>query len=259
MKLNTQAMPQPMPQLKLPQASPDWAYFLDVDGTLIELADTPTAVHVPIELKTIISLAHRGCDGALAIISGRAIRDLDLLLGLPQLPTAGQHGLEIRDARGQLHHHAFEQGDLHDIMHHLQHLKARHSGLLLEDKGATLAIHYRQAPTLGGYLSRLLKGVLAMQPGMHIQRGKYVFELKPGGIDKGTAIRTLMAMPPFAGRKPVFIGDDLTDEHGFKVINQLGGLSIKVGNGRTCAQYRLANVDAVRGWLACMTNSLEQN
>ncbi|MDE2599999.1 MAG: trehalose-phosphatase [Rhodocyclaceae bacterium] len=246
-------------KLTPPTALPDWAYFLDVDGTLVELAQTPGQVHVPIELKTIISLAHRCCNGALAVISGRAIRDLDLLLGLPQLPAAGQHGLEIRDAHGDTHYQSVESGGLNDIVHHLQHLQARHPGLLLEDKGATLAVHYRQAPDLGSYLSRLLKGVLALHPGLHMQRGKFVFELKPAGFDKGTAIQKLMSLPPFAGRKPVFVGDDLTDEHGFKAINQMGGLSIKVGNGRTCAQYRLACVEAVRDWLGCMTELAEQN
>jgi trehalose 6-phosphate phosphatase len=246
-------------KLTPPPASPDWAYFLDVDGTLVELAETPRDVHVPIELKTIISLAYRCCDGALAIISGRAIRDLDLLLGLPQLPAAGQHGLEIRDGRGRLRHHALGNGKLHNIVHHLQHLQARHKGLLLEDKGATLAIHYRKAPALGGYLSRLLKALLTMHPELQVQRGKYVFELKPGGFDKGTAITDLMTLPPFAGRKPVFIGDDLTDEHGFKAINKMGGLSIKVGNGRTCAHYRVAGVEAVRDWLGCMPELAQQN
>ncbi|HEY1181861.1 MAG TPA: trehalose-phosphatase, partial [Rhodocyclaceae bacterium] len=120
-------------------------------------------------------------------------------------------------------------------------------------------VHYRQAPSLGSYLSRLLKGVLVLHPGLQVQRGKYVFELKPGGFDKGTAVRKLMSMPPFGGRKPVFIGDDLTDEHGFKAINQLGGISIKVGNGRTCAQYRLACVESVRDWLGCMAGLAEQN
>lgn len=246
------------PQLTPPRASPDWAYFLDVDGTLVEIAETPGEVRVPIELKTIISLSHRCCDGALAIISGRAISDLDLLLGLPQLPMAGQHGLEIRDANGQTQYHAPADNGLVDIIHHLQHLQARHPGLLLEYKGATLAIHYRKVPVLGSYLSRLLKGLLALQPDLQLQRGKFVFELKPGGFDKGTAISQLMSMPPFAGRRPVFIGDDLTDEHGFNIINRMQGLSIKVGNGRTCAQYRISSVEAVRGWLACMTDAVEQ-
>ena len=245
-------------KLTLPPASPGWAYFLDVDGTLVEIAATPGEVRVPIELKTIISLAHQACNGALAVVSGRAISDLDLLLGLPQLPIVGQHGLEIRDTKGELRPPALADSGLGDIVQHLQHLQARHPGLLLENKGASLAIHYRQAPELGSYLSRLLRGLLAMRPGLHLQRGKYVFELKPDGCDKGTAVTELMGMPPFAGRKPVFIGDDLTDEHGFRVVNQMDGLSIKVGNGRTCARYRISGVDAVRDWLACMTEGASQ-
>ena len=112
---------------------------------------------------------------------------------------------------------------------------------------------------LPGLLERSLNELLAAQPDLQLQRGKYVFELKPGGCDKGTAVSELMSMPPFAGRKPVFIGDDLTDEHGFKVVNQMGGLSIKVGNGSTCARYRISGVDAVHGWLACMTEGAGRN
>ncbi|HWU85148.1 MAG TPA: trehalose-phosphatase, partial [Rhodocyclaceae bacterium] len=179
---------------------------------------------------------------------------LDRLLGVPQLCAAGQHGLEIRNARGILHQPPREgdDGDLAPIIDYLQLLRQRHPGLLVEDKGATVAIHYRQVPALGGHLSRLLKGVLAMQPTLRLQRGKFVYELKPAGADKGTAIATLMTDTPFRGRRPVFIGDDLTDEHGFETVNRLDGVSIKVGSGRTCAQYRIADVDAVHRWLGCM-------
>lgn len=239
-------------KLTLPPASPDWAYFLDVDGTLLELAATPGAVHVPDQLRLILTQTQQRCDGALAIVSGRPIRELDRLLALPQLCAAGQHGLEIRDARGAVRQLRFEGGDLAPVIDYLQLLRQRHPGLLLEDKGATLAIHYRQAPALAGHLSCLLKGVLAMQPTLRLQRGKFVYELKPAGADKGTAIATLMASPPFAGRRPVFLGDDLTDEHGFATVNRLEGISIKVGNGRTCAQYRIGNVDAVHRWLEYM-------
>lgn len=245
-------------KLLLPPAVPDWAYFLDVDGTLLELAATPGEVHVPLELKTTLALAHRCCNGALAIVSGRPLAELDHLLGLPQLSAAGQHGLEIRDAQGKINRQHVETVDMQNIVQYLHLLKERHPGLLIEDKGGTLAIHYRQATALAGHLSRLIKGMLAVQPGLRLQRGKYVYELKPAGFDKGTAITTLLSQPPFAGRKPVFIGDDLTDEHGFAAINKLGGISIKVGKGKTCAHYRIADVDAVHRWLECMTTAAEQ-
>lgn len=236
-------------QVTLPSASSDWAYFLDVDGTLVELAATPNEVHVPMRLTNILSAAHQYCAGALALVSGRPIEQLDGMLGLPQLSMAGQHGLEMRDTHGELHYQEVRTSDLSNVIEYLQMLKARHPGLLIEDKGATLAIHYRQAPALAGHLGRLINGILAIQPDLRLQRGKYVYELKPAGFDKGTAIAKMMECPPFAGRRPVFIGDDLTDEHGFETINHLDGVSIKVGSGRTCAQYRLDNVDAVHHWL----------
>ncbi|HTJ97578.1 MAG TPA: trehalose-phosphatase [Rhodocyclaceae bacterium] len=241
----------------LPSASTEWAYFLDVDGTLLELADTPFSVQVPHDLKAIISAAQSCCGGALALISGRPIRDLDCLLGLDSLPMAGQHGLEYRDAQGHVHRHSLPPHQAQGIIRRLQALQTRHPGLLIEDKGATLAIHYRLAPALGAYLGRLLSEILLDLPELQLQRGKYVMELKPVGFDKGTAVKEFMAQAPYQGRRPVFIGDDLTDENGFHVVNEMGGLSIKVGPGRTIAQYHLSNVDAVRAWLGTMSASCE--
>lgn len=131
---------------------------------------------------------------------------------------------------------------------------ARHPGLLLEDKGLALAVHYRQVPTLAGYLHRLLQrlAALAGEP-LQLQKGKRVVEVKPLGFDKGTAIEEYLAEPPFQGRRPVFIGDDVTDEHGFAVVNRLRGLSVKVGAGPTQARYRLPDVAAVRAWLTDAT------
>lgn len=236
-----------------PPALPDWAYFLDVDGTLLDIAATPDEVHVPPELASLLLRARSRCDGALAVVSGRAIEELDQLFDLPQLPAAGQHGLEIRDAHGNLRRHIPPPEPLQEAVDRLGPLQHRHRGLLLEDKGATLAVHYRQAPALGSYLGRMLGQLTSAHPNLRLQPGKYVYELKPANFDKGTAIAELMATPPFANRRPVFIGDDLTDEHGFEEVNRMGGLSIKVGKGRTYAHYRLPGVHAVRSWLHDMT------
>jgi len=127
----------------------------------------------------------------------------------------------------------------------------RHPALLMEDKGMTLALHYRQAPFLAGHVHRLMARLAGqLGPSYTVQKGKYVAELKPAGMDKGTAIADYLAEPPFSGRHPVFIGDDANDELAFARINLQGGLSIKVGPGPSCATHRLADVHAVRNWLA---------
>lgn len=237
--------------MTLPAAVPDWAYFLDVDGTLIEFAATPDAVQVDDALLHMIVRLHRRCGGALALVSGRKLSDVDRLLRHPGLPLAGQHGLELRDGQGRAQRFAAEGARPVLIAERLRGVAARHPGLRIEDKGATLAVHYRLAPQLGGYLHRLMRHLVSeLGNGLLLQPGKRVLEVMPRGRDKGSAILWFMARPPFRGRRPVFVGDDLTDEHGFAVINRLHGISVKVGRGRSLARYRLKDVAAVRGWLA---------
>jgi trehalose 6-phosphate phosphatase len=234
-----------------PAAQPDWAYFLDVDGTLLDIAETPSAVHVDAALLGLIGRLHQISDGAVALISGRALSDLDERLGLLRLPMAGQHGLERRDVAGRLWIHAPPPETKFAIKATLAPVLERHPGLLLEDKGLTLALHYRRAPSLASYAHRLMAQLAAGAEGkFELQKGKRVVEMKPAGIDKGTAIGEYLSEPPFMGRRPVFIGDDANDEHGFAEINRVDGLSIKVGPGSTCGRYRLPNVAAVRSWLS---------
>lgn len=233
-----------------PEPSTEWGFFLDVDGTLVEIADSPTTVYVDRRLLELIGQLFRASSGAVALISGRSLSNLDKLLGL-SLPMAGQHGLERRDAAGRLWLHAAPPVSKYSIRDALGPVLARHPGLVLEDKGLTLALHYRQSPHLAGYAHRLMRRlVMSDERGLELQQGKRVVEIKPAGIDKGTAIAEYMDEPPFLDRCPVFIGDDRNDEHGFALVNKRAGVSIKVGNGRTCARYRLANVTAVRDWLA---------
>lgn len=233
-----------------PAPTVDWAYFLDVDGTLIQLADTPQAVVVDRPLLDLIANLHRASGGAVALVSGRMISDLQSLLGMAQLPLAGLHGLERRDRAGRLWIHAAPPAAKSAIKEALAPILARHPGLLLEDKGLTLALHYRLAPRLAGYVHQLMAGFAnAPGQGLELQRGKRVVEIKPAGIDKGTAVAEYLAEPPFKGRRPVFIGDDLNDEHGFAEVNRLDGISIKVGKGASCARFRLPDVAAVHQWL----------
>ncbi len=231
-----------------PAARADWAYFLDVDGTLIAIADTPDAVHVDGALLDLLARLHEVSGGALALISGRAISDLERRLGGLRLPLAGQHGLERRDATGRVHMHAAAPAEKEQLWEALSAIAARHPGLLLEDKGITLALHYRLAPRLASYVHRVV-AQLARDAGLEVQRGKRVAEIKPAGFDKGSAILEYLAEPPFQGRTAVYIGDDLNDEHPFAEVNRLDGVSIRVGRGRSCARFRLPDVAAVRAWL----------
>jgi len=233
-----------------PAAHAGWAFFLDVDGTLLEIADTPSAVHVDTDLLELVAQLHELSGGAVALVSGRSISDLEALLGEARLPLAGQHGLERRDAAGRLWIHAAPPVAKCAIKESLAPVLDRHPGLLLEDKGLTLSLHYRHAPHLAAYAHRLMARLMREAGGeLELQKGKCVIEIKPAGVDKGTAVAEYLTESPFRGRHPVFIGDDLNDEHGFAEVNRMGGISIKVGTGLSCAAYRLSGVAAVRRWL----------
>ena len=243
--------PPPLPSLA-------WAYFLDVDGTLIHIADTPQTVVVERLLLDLIASLHRACGGAVALVSGRMISDLQSHLGMPQLPLAGLHGLERRDSAGRLWIHAAPPAAKSAIKEALAPVLAIHPGLLLEDKGLTLALHYRRAPQLAAYVHQLMARMTILGgAGLELQRGKRVVEIKPAGIHKGTAVAEYMGEIPFKGRRPVFIGDDLTDELAFAEVNLRDGISIKVGKGASCARFRLPDVAAVHHWLGEALNTKE--
>jgi len=227
------------------------ALFLDVDGTLLHIADTPDAVTIERATVELLARAHAATGGALALITGRSIADADRLFAPLALPVAGQHGFERRDAAGALHRYADTAAELAALRPEIDAFAADRPGVVVEDKGLTLAVHYRLAPDAGRALAALA-GRLVARPGstLGIQPGKMVIELRPAGQDKGTAIAGFMDEAPFRGRIPVFLGDDVTDEFGFGTVNGLGGISVKVGDGPTEARLRLAGVDAVRRSLA---------
>ncbi|HXE36914.1 MAG TPA: trehalose-phosphatase [Azonexus sp.] len=234
-----------------PAAQKDWAYFLDFDGTLLDLAATPDTIRVDSALPLLLTALHQASAGAVALISGRALADLDLRISLPKLPKAGQHGLERRDATGRLWLHASPPLARQTIRDALAPLLERHRGLILEDKGLTLALHYRQEPEMASYVHQLMRRLVAeVGEELVVQEGKCIVEVKPAGVDKGTAVAEYLAEPPFHGRRPVFIGDDKNDEYGFAAVNAHGGISIGVGAGSARARYRLPDVAAVRAWLA---------
>jgi trehalose 6-phosphate phosphatase len=229
----------------------EWAYFFDLDGTLLDFSDTPGALQIDDALRAQIRTLYDRAGGAVALISGRALADIDRLLEGIRLPAAGQHGTERRDARGHITHHDFPRERLEWAHARLAEATAGRPGLVLEHKGLSLALHYRRAPRLGGYAHRLMRSLTpSLGADFRIQPGKRIVEVKPAGKDKGVALVEFMAEAPFRGRTPVFVGDDLTDEYGFEAVNRLRGHSIKVGPGRTAATWRLPTVRAVRSWLA---------
>jgi trehalose 6-phosphate phosphatase len=234
-----------------PRPERDWAYFFDLDGTLVDFTDTPATVRVGEELRLLLERLYEDTGGAVALMSGRALAELDRLFPHARLPAAGQHGLERRGASGVVTRHAVPTRRLERVRLRMATAVHGKAGLLLENKGLSLALHYRRAPRLGGYAHRLARSLLpAVGRGYCIQRGKYVVEMRPAGKNKGMGVLEFMKEEPFRGRVPVFVGDDVTDEYGFATVNRLGGHSIKVGPGRTVARWRLPDVRTVREWLA---------
>jgi trehalose 6-phosphate phosphatase len=239
-----------MGQALLPKWRDDWALFLDVDGTLLKIAATPAAVSVPTRIVDLLARLHARLSGALALVSGRPIADLDALFSPLRLPAAGAHGAERRDAAGAVERYDYGEA-LAPARAMLASWAGSHEGALLEDKGVSLALHYRGVPELENAARRAAaEAVAAAGPRFHVQDGKKVLEIKATAVGKGSAITEFMAEPPFAGRVPAFLGDDVTDEEGFRVVNELGGHSIAVGVSRdTCARWHLTSEADVLRWL----------
>ena len=188
--------------------------------------------------------------GAVALITGRPVHSIDRLFAPLVLPVAGQHGFERRGANGELMRREVETAPLNKLMEILREFVHEHPQAFVEDKTVALALHFRRDPRLESHVERLASQ-LAPELGshFHLQRGKMVLEIKPSGHDKGTAIEEFMAEAPFQGRIPVFLGDDETDEDGFRMVNQMNGVSLKIGPGPTVASWRLDHVEAAVRWL----------
>jgi trehalose 6-phosphate phosphatase len=225
----------------------DAALFLDFDGTLVGLAPTPEAIEIPPALVPLLGDLRDLLGGALAVVSGRQIDSIDRFLAPLRLPAAGEHGVQRRDAEG----HMQEQRapDLASILDVANELARVHEGLLVERKHAAIALHYRLAPQLEAVCRDAMSRAIAGHPQLELMHGKFVFEVKPAGINKGLAIDAFMSEAPFAGRRPVFAGDDTTDESGFAIVQPRGGIAIKVGSGPSLALHRLESPRAVYEWL----------
>ncbi|WP_010432482.1 trehalose-phosphatase [Enterobacter mori] len=235
-----------------------FAFFFDPDGTLAGIKPHPDEVVVPDTVLENLQQLSRMNEGALALISGRSMAELDVLASPYHFPLAGVHGAERRDIHDQQHILSLPDALIQSLHAHLSSALEALPGTELEAKGMAFALHYRQAPHHEAAVFAIARGVADAHPELALQPGKCVIEIKPEGINKGAAIAAFMAEPPFQGRKPVFLGDDLTDEAGFMVVNKAGGMSVKVGPGETCAGWRLESVASVWQWISDVANQQQQ-
>lgn len=236
----------------------DMALFLDVDGTLIDIAPSPDLVVIPPTLVSLLERLTQKLGGALALVTGREISVADRMFAPLKLPVAGVHGAELRLFDGTLKGTPIHP-DLARITTALQSLAAEHEGLLVEAKGRAVAIHYRLNPALGEDVEAFVREVVESgAPGLEIQPGKMVVEVRPAKIDKGRAIAVFLETAPYIGRSPLVIGDDWTDEPGFRTANARGGRSIRVGRDKrpTEANESLPDPESVRRWLAAMLGDI---
>lgn len=240
--------------LSPPPARLGWSYFIDFDGTLVDFARTPGEVSVGPDLRALLDAAHKAVHGALAIVSGRSLAELDRFIALPQLPMAGQHGLEWRDAFGCVARMPRLSLSPH-IVQAARHWAAERPGSLVEVKDFSVALHVRTVPALLPDALAFGRQLVASDPSrLMLQPGSFVVEIRCRGGDKGDIVNRLLRDRPFLGRRPVFIGDDLTDEHGFMAAVRGGGFGILVGAERdTGARHRLADPAAVKAWLRPLT------
>lgn len=223
--------------------------LLDFDGTLVALAERPDAVVIDAALGVLLRRLARDFAGRVALVSGRSVAQLEVFVGsaLAGLGVVGSHGAEVRaggrmagparpdmlDGAADVLRRAFDEVD----------------GVIIEEKSLGVAVHYRLAPDAEPVARGLVRRIAA-QTGLAVQDGKMMIELHAAGHDKGTGIAALMAVVPFAGSVPVFVGDDLTDEAGFAAVRAMGGHGVLVGAERaTAARFRLDDVAAVRRWL----------
>lgn len=240
------------PRVNIPPPEPDlaWCYFFDIDGTLAEIASHPRGARVERNIRHLIDKLYHETNGAVALITGRSLHDADRLMGSPALPTAGQHGLERRNASGEILTHDFDTRAFGEVCEEIRIRSGSVQGIVAELKGLSIALHYRGAPEQEQFAHDLISTARQRLGNQFMTlHGKMVVELKPAGKDKGVAIREFLDEVPFKGRVPVFAGDDITDEFGFDVINAMNGHSIKVGGGPTGAHWRLRTVADVREWL----------
>jgi trehalose 6-phosphate phosphatase len=249
------------PDLELAQDLRDldprqYAILLDIDGTILDLAPSPQQVQVPADLRQTLERLHELTGGALALVSGRPLTNIDLIFAPLKLAAIGGHGAECR-AAPQAQASSRTQSLDADLKRKLAAACALAPGVIAEDKGYSFALHYRLAPDQAEAVRAAVAAICAEAKvgAIEILLGKSVVEIKAAGVSKANAVRDLMAVTPFAKRKPIFIGDDITDEPVFAVIAEFGGLGFSVGHVAATVNGRFATPQSVRRWLARLASS----
>src|SRR5438876_3520579 len=241
----------PVPRSLVPHLS-ETAILLDIDGTLLDLAPTPREVWVPPGLAKTLNRLLARTNGALALVSGRSLNDIDLIFAPELFPAVGGHGAEMRIAADSeaVASHAPPMDK--ELKRRLAAIARLSPGILLEDKGYSLALHYRLAPHAETAIYEAVSLIRADLPNAPIEvlPGKLVCEIKHSGFTKATGVLELMAHEPFKGRRPIFIGDDVTDEAVFGIMPDLGGLAFSVGRRATGVADHFDEPRDVRDWLA---------
>lgn len=229
------------------------ALLFDLDGTLAPIAAMPQLAHVPPETIDVLRRLHKAAGGAVAIVSGRPLSQIDTLVHPLILSAAGLHGAQWRQPDGSIHELPVDTAAVASMVESVAPLVERWPGIQLEHKGLSLALHYRNAPDHEQDVGIAAK--MAVEPHADrfvLQPGKMVMEIKPRHASKAAAINRLMGLPPFAGRLPLFAGDDLTDEAGFEAVKAMGGITIKIGEGDSVADWRFPTPAALANWLALL-------
>jgi len=259
MKNSNADSPQRMlPAPPLPANGSRWALFLDVDGTLLDFNDDPRAVEVTAPLLALLHSLHNALGGALALVSGRELDDLDRLFGNPHWAAAGLHGLQLRRADGSFRRITVTPEQQQHMLQAATALATRFEGVQLEDKRIAVALHCRRVPEQFESLRDAAVQMVTQLPGYELQPGNLVIEFKPAGMDKGRAVLELLASAPFNGRLPVYLGDDLTDEHAFASLRQKHGMGVLIGSphSSTQASFSLRDPAAVKTWLVRVLDAL---
>lgn len=225
------------------------ALFLDCDGTLAPIVAHPDDAAIPVGLLEDLDALARLSGHAVALVSGRSIAQLDAMTAPFAFAASGVHGSERRSSSGRRFSPPIDLDLLSTVSARVADFVVRHPGLVQEPKPASVALHYRMRPDLADEAERLAAAIARDVPGVRLQHGKAVVELRLGSGSKGEAIESFMEEPPFRGRVPVFAGDDVTDEDGFVAVNRLGGIGIKIGSGSTTATRRVADLTQIHDWL----------
>lgn len=234
------------------------ALFFDFDGVLAPIVSDPAAARPSARASALVGRLAELAGGALAAVSGRSLESLDTVLAPLRLPMAGVHGRQRRTADGRIELAESASPELADADARLAAFVAPHEGMFVERKPGAVVVHFRQRPEMESAARAITRAIAESAPSLRLIEGKMVAEFAVGAHGKGDAIAAFMAEQPFAGRVPVYFGDDVTDEDAYPVVDAAGGMSVRIGPGETRARYRLDGVEALEDWLAALVRVWER-